>query len=407
MKRKIGNIAGAWILAAVLVFTGTAPVAGASSDDIREEINALQREEAALQAQMDALEDKLSANMEQIEAVVLQKQTVDQQLFLLQESIANTNEQIAAYALLIAAKQEQLDKARLRLEGLNEKYKTRIRAVEEEGDMTYWSILFRANSFSDLLDRLDMIQEIAAADSRRLQEISDAAEEVASAQVALENEKTLLEATRQSLQKDQLTLDEKRAQADALLQELVSRGQEFEKLLDESEREQQELMQQIAQKEDEFDKAAYQEWLASQPPQSTQKPDTSPDGETVWLTPVTDYRLSSPFGMRLHPILGIYRMHEGIDMACPMGTPIYAARGGKVAIATESDSAGFYVQINHGDGYRSVYMHMTHFVVQAGDYVAAGQVIGYVGNSGLSKGAHLHFGISYNGTYVNPMEFLK
>ena len=407
MKRKIGNIAGAWILAAVLVFTGTAPVAGASSDDIREEINALQREEAALQAQMDALEDKLSANMEQIEAVVLQKQTVDQQLFLLQESIANTNEQIAAYALLIAAKQEQLDKARLRLEGLNEKYKTRIRAVEEEGDMTYWSILFRANSFSDLLDRLDMIQEIAAADSRRLQEISDAAEEVASAQVALENEKTLLEATRQSLQKDQLTLDEKRAQADALLQELVSRGQEFEKRLDESEREQQELMQQIAQKEDEFDKAAYQEWLASQPPQSTQKPDTSPDGETVWLTPVTDYRLSSPFGMRLHPILGIYRMHEGIDMACPMGTPIYAARGGKVAIATESDSAGFYVQINHGDGYRSVYMHMTHFVVQAGDYVAAGQVIGYVGNSGLSKGAHLHFGISYNGTYVNPMEFLK
>lgn len=407
MKRKIGNIAGAWILAAVLVFTGTAPVAGASSDDIREEINALQREEAALQAQMDALEDKLSANMEQIEAVVLQKQTVDQQLFLLQESIANTNEQIAAYALLIAAKQEQLDKARLRLEGLNEKYKTRIRAMEEEGDMTYWSILFRANSFSDLLDRLDMIQEIAAADSRRLQEISDAAEEVASAQVALENEKTLLEATRQSLQKDQLTLDEKRAQADALLQELVSRGQEFEKLLDESEREQQELMQQIAQKEDEFDKAAYQEWLASQPPQSTQKPDTSPDGETVWLTPVTDYRLSSPFGMRLHPILGIYRMHEGIDMACPMGTPIYAARGGKVAIATESDSAGFYVQINHGDGYRSVYMHMTHFVVQAGDYVAAGQVIGYVGNSGLSKGAHLHFGISYNGTYVNPMEFLK
>jgi len=128
--------------------------------------------------------------------------------------------------------------------------------------------------------------------------------------------------------------------------------------------------------------------------------------EIEWLTPVPYYVLTSPFGMRFHPILQIWRMHNGVDLACAEGTPIYATRSGVVTIAEEGATAGFYVQINHGDGYRSVYMHMTHYIVSVGDYVSAGQVIGYVGSTGLSDGNHLHFGISYNGTYVNPMEYI-
>ena len=111
--------------------------------------------------------------------------------------------------------------------------------------------------------------------------------------------------------------------------------------------------------------------------------------------------------MRLHPILGVYRMHNGVDLACAEGTPIYASRGGLVEVAGyQADGAGNYIQLNHGDGFRSIYMHMTNYIVKQGDYVAPGQIIGYVGNTGLSKGAHLHFGISYNGTYVNPMEYI-
>jgi murein DD-endopeptidase MepM/ murein hydrolase activator NlpD len=164
-------------------------------------------------------------------------------------------------------------------------------------------------------------------------------------------------------------------------------------------------MEEIAKLEDDFDDAVYQEWLATYVPPTT-APETPPVSDSGWLTPVSNYRLSSPFGMRLHPILGYYRMHNGVDMACPAWTPIYASRGGKVTIAKYSDSGGNYVQINHGDGYSSVYMHMIQYVVSYGDYVAQGQLIGYVGNTGLSKGNHLHFGISYNGTYVNPMEYI-
>jgi murein DD-endopeptidase MepM/ murein hydrolase activator NlpD len=110
--------------------------------------------------------------------------------------------------------------------------------------------------------------------------------------------------------------------------------------------------------------------------------------------------------MRLHPVLGYKRMHNGVDFGCPKGTPIYASRSGQVTIAQYSSSAGYYVSINHGDGWTSVYMHMTNYIVKKGQNVSQGQVIGYVGNTGYSTGPHLHFGIAYNGKYVNPMNYV-
>ena len=81
-------------------------------------------------------------------------------------------------------------------------------------------------------------------------------------------------------------------------------------------------------------------------------------------------------------------------------------RSGTVSAATYSYDCGYYVQINHGDGYRSIYMHMTHYVVSAGQHVSQGQVIGYCGSTGISTGPHLHFGISKNGVYVNPANYI-
>ena len=111
--------------------------------------------------------------------------------------------------------------------------------------------------------------------------------------------------------------------------------------------------------------------------------------------------------MRTHPILGTQRMHNGIDMACSQGTPIYATRAGTVTAASyQAGGAGYYVSINHLDGFASIYMHMTNYVVSAGQSVSQGQLIGYVGSTGLSTGPHLHFGISYAGTYVNPLAYI-
>lgn len=391
-----------------LVLFSAMPVFALSSDEIKEQIDDLKEEEKQIQDKIEELEQQIGENLQEMKQIVAQKNAVDQQVFLLNEQIANINSQIQVYGLLVADKQDELDTAREHLASLNEKYRDRIRAMEEEGTISYWTVLFRSNSFADFLDRLNMIREIAEADKKRLEELTAASDRVEDVKAALEAEKDALLSAREELEASQTELQEKRQQADALLQELVAREAEFEALLVESEQQQDELMQQLAQKKDEYDQALYEEWLQSYvPPVTTEPSPEIPVDESDWITPVPYYTLTSPFGMRMHPILGYERMHNGVDLACAEGTPIYASRGGLVEVTGfQKDGAGNYVQINHGDGYRSIYMHMTHYIVKTGEYVAPGQKIGYVGSTGLSKGNHLHFGISYNGTYVNPMEYI-
>ena len=409
MKRRIALL----LLVSLLLTLLPASVSAASSSEIRNQLNDLKDQKKELAEQIAQVKGQYQANENEIEDMVNRKNSIDQQIALLHAQIDNINQQIAAYALLIADKQDELDEAQFRLDELNEKNKERIRAMEEDGNISYWSIIFKASSFSDLLDRLSMIEEIAASDQKRLKELSEAADLVASAQAELKSEKDELNETRQELDATQAELDDKRAEADALLTELVARGEEFQAMLDASEALQEELMEQIAQKEKDLKAAEYQEWLATYVPPTT-KPtgsDTTPsDGapsSSGWISPLKSYKLTSPFGMRKHPILGYERMHNGVDMAAPAGTPIYAAKSGKVTAASfQSGGAGNYVSINHGDGFSSIYMHMTRYIVSVGDYVSAGQVIGYVGSTGLSNGNHLHFGISYNGTYVNPMKYI-
>ena len=383
----------------------------ATSDEIRQEIDQLEDKNDRLQQQIQQWEELLKDNLTQMSEIVRQKQIVDQQIFTLQESLQNSNQQIAAFALLIADKQEEIDEAEERLAQLNEKHKERIRAMEESGEFTYWRILFEARNLSDLLDQLEITRQIAASDKRRLSEIRNAALDLNEAKEALSREKALLESARKELLEKQDGLEQKREQSDSLLQQLAAKGEEYELLLEQGEAEQDLLMQEIAKQESAFDEAKYKEWLEYQAwleSQNPSKPEEAPPvSGSGWITPVPYYTLTSPFGNRLHPVLGIYRMHQGVDLACAQGTEIYASRGGLITIAQWSDSAGWYVQIDHGDGFRSVYMHMTHYIVTAGEYVSPGQVIGYVGNTGLSKGAHLHFGISYNGKYVNPLEYIN
>ena len=95
-----------------------------------------------------------------------------------------------------------------------------------------------------------------------------------------------------------------------------------------------------------------------------------------------------------------------MDLANNQGTPIYAARSGKVTVDTYGSTYGYYVTINHGDGYSSLYAHMTRSVVDKGDTVKKGQLIGYMGSTGRSTGPHLHFSIFYNGSSVNPMNYI-
>ena len=414
-----------------------------TSNELKEQLDALQKEKNAITSQIRDLEKQQNKNREDMKDVMEQKAVIEQQIALLHSEITNVNDQINAYSLLIADKQEELLDAQDRLKSLTAKHKERLRAMEEEGELSYWAVIFKANSFSDLLDRVTMVKEIAAADQRRLNEMNEVAVAVSQAQQELEQEKKSLEQTRSELEKSQEELDAKNAESDALLEELVNVSEDMNAMQAEFEEAEDAFLEQIAQKDQEYNQKLAEEKEASRQAsiqasieesiqasvqasieasveasrreennkKPTQKPSSgssssAPSSGGSWGRPCSYSYVSSPFGYRVHPVTGKWTMHKGVDLVAPKGTPIYATRSGYVTIATYHSTAGNYVTLNHQDGYTSVYMHMTHDVVSVGQYVKAGELIGYVGSTGRSTGYHLHFGIAYNGEYVNPMKYI-
>lgn len=430
-KRLISIVAGSLaVLLLLSLVVGMIPASAKEytsnlTEELKSEISELKSQQNEIQEQIDALKDQIKENMSEMEKITTEKNVIDQEIGLLNQQILNINDQIVTYGLLIADKQDELDEAKARLEELNRQNKDRIRAMEEAGELSYWSVLFKASSFSDLLDRLNMIEEIAAADQRRLEELSKAAEAVAVAQTELEDEKSALEETKAELDEMQAVLADKRAEADALLVELNAKGEAFEALKDEAEEDEEALLAEIAAAEKAYNKEverlkeeerkrieeekrkAEEELKKQQEASGGNAPPSSVTAGITWVMPCRYTYLSSPYGWRIHPVYGYSKFHSGVDLAAPAGTPIYASRSGRVTIATYSDSAGYYVSINHGDGFSTSYLHMTHYIVGAGDYVAAGQVIGYVGTTGVSTGNHLHFSIYYNGNTQNPADYIN
>ena len=401
-NRKAFSFLSLMLIAALAFGLLPTPARAATSAEIQKEIDALEEKNAEIQAQIDAIQSQYDANYSDMEAIVAQKNAIDQEMTLLNTKIETTNEQISAYSQLIADTQDELDDAKEELRTLSEQHRERIRAMEEQGNITYWQVVFEANSFMDLLDRINMVEEINASDRRRIEQMRIASDIVNATQQSLEKEKTALEQTRVQLAEDEAALEEKRSESDGILHELEKKAEEYELLLEQSEILQDDLMQEIAAKEKELKEAKYDEYLAKLALQGQ-----NPPSDASWISPVSGYTVTSPFGMRVHPVLGVSRMHNGIDMACAQGTPIYATRAGKVTVASyQAGGAGNYVSINHLDGFASIYMHMTHYVVSAGQTVSQGQLIGYVGSTSLSTGPHLHFGISYAGTYVNPLAYI-
>ena len=456
-RRLVSILAG--IMAAIMLLSllvGILPVSASakSSKEIKEEINALKGDRTAIWAELEALQSEQDANWESIEEMVAHKENIDQQIGLLYEEVENINGQIRSYTELIAANQEELDVAEAKLAELNEKNKERIQAMEEEGTVSYWSVLFKAKSFTDLIDRLNMMEEIHRADQRRMNELSEAAQAVAEARTALESEKLALEDSRAELKASQAVLDEKRAEADELLAELNEDKRALDAMEADWEAEEAKLAAEIAAAEVEYTKALKAEEEARRKEEERKRKEEEErkrkeeeekkkqeeankgsgsnsgsnnggsgnsggnnggsgnsggsgfvSGES-WGRPCSWIKLTSPYGYRIHPTTGQYKFHNGVDLANNQGTPIYAARSGKVTVDTYGSTYGYYVTINHGDGYSSLYAHMTRSVVDKGDTVKKGQLIGYMGSTGRSTGPHLHFSIFYNGSSVNPMNYI-
>lgn len=200
-------------------------------------------------------------------------------------------------------------------------------------------------------------------------------------QGSAEADRLALEASKQEFQ-ETLTETEK------LLNQLIAINRDTQNLLQQAEQEEGKVNNKIEELQGALDAIKEQE-------------------NQRWVLPMQYTMCTSQFGYRYHPVDGNGRFHYGVDLAAPQGTPIVASRSGTVTTAAyEADGAGYYVIIDHMDGYITKYMHMSRYIVSSGQFVFAGQVIGYCGSTGVSTGSHLHFGVYHNGEAVDPGQFV-
>ena len=382
------------VLAAVLALLMLLPmvsmIVSSAGAVTQSEIDALKKEQEESQAKQDALKDQL-ADLEADQAAAQEKrQLLTEQLNAINAEIANIDAQISYYDGEIAQKEEERKEAEAREAEQYDLFCQRVRMMEEQGTVSYWSILFNAESFSDLLDRIADVDAVMAYDNEVMDQLIATREELERVQGELESARAEEQAAKEQQEAKKAEQQAKVAEAQALVDQINADTAEVNRQLDAESAAASEIQAEIAQKQKQLEEERKQNNIVI-------------SSETGYLWPLPGYyRLSSLFGYRIHPITGVAHSHTGIDIPASGGTPILAAKSGQVVTSAYHYSYGNYVVIDHGNGNSTLYAHMSSRAVSEGQMVTQGQVIGYVGTTGSSTGNHLHFEVRDNYTRVDP-----
>lgn len=396
MKQKIISS----VLAVSLVLAGTMPVITTRTRAVSQaDIDALKEQMEVITSEKEEIKNTISSLEGEHASVIEQKAALDEQNELARQEIELINEQIDIYDQIIANKQIELEEAEAEEAEQMEGLRSRMRSMEEEGTVSYLAILFEATSFSDFLSRIDIIREIMERDNELEESCIEARERVE--EVKADYETTLAE---QEVVKAELL--EKKAQLEAdieaasqLLIELEDDIAEYEEFYAEKEAIEAQVDAEIRE--------LLAELEAQQAAAEAGGQGGNITGTGTYIWPLPGYSPGSAYGWRMHPILGVMKFHAGEDIGAPSGTPILAADSGVAYPAVNPGGYGNYVLINHGDGRSTLYAHMTSYCVSYGETVTQGQVIGYVGSTGLSTGPHLHFEVRVNGNTTDPKSYFS
>lgn len=373
-------------------------VTSLSADAVTEaEIEALKVTAEELANQKAAIGSEIYELENQHEAVVQRKVKLDENIALTIQEIENLNLQIQIYEEEIEEKFSQYTLAVKEEERQMELFRRRVRAMEEDGDISYLEILFEADNFADLLSAMDSMTDIMDYDEWVVEQLDAAQDATWEARENLESAKADAEAAKLDQEAKQAQLEEERAEADALMSEIMDNMHERQVEYAALEAREDEAAAEIDRLVEELEEERRR--LAAQ-----QGAHVAATGSYIWPSASSVY-VTSLFGNRLHPVYGYYRMHYGIDIGASYGTDIYAADGGYVTTSTYSSGYGNYVMIDHGDGRYTLYAHMTTRYVSEGDIVLQGDVIGIVGSTGVSTGPHIHFEVYEGGERVDPLQF--
>lgn len=376
MTRRTVSALFALLLTVSMTAALLTPRAYAATTEQGQQLSEIEAKKAELQKQIDAAENSKAAVLDQKKLMDEQNDVIRQQISTVQSQIEDSNQRIA--------------ETQVKEEAQYQLFCKQVREEEERGTISYWEVLFKATSFSDLLSRLDFINEVMAYDKQVIEDLKALQAQLAQEKADLETQKTALSGAQSELEQkitDAAALvaqyEETKAGAQALYDAEIAQAAEIERQIQEAEKAARDAANQNG---------------TNVPPATS--------GGYIW--PTDTHLVTSPFGPRSSPggIGSTY--HLGVDIGASYGSPIYATKSGTVILTGGPWGGGYgnYVVLDHGSGNTTLYAHMSSIAVDEGETVSQGQVIGYVGSTGNSTGPHLHYEIRENGNRIDPLTYL-
>lgn len=391
-------------LAVLLVSLTPLSVSAETLEEIQAQQDRLQAENQELQAKLDSLREDEAQKQAYQDTLQNQIDVVQEQILTTRENINDLNGSIQELTL-------KLDKSQEAVQDTIDKFKERLVALYTAGNVSTLEILLDSQSLSEFTTRMTMVETMTSHDQQLVDELEAYIK-------STQTDREELQAQKEQVAQLQVTLEGKQDELDALYEENKAALGEIQGQMYATENQMEINEEELAEGEAKI-QAAIEAQKQAEEEAAKQQAGSNSSGQSPVINPPSD---GSGGGSGFHciwPLPGVtyvsagwngYPGHKGMDIAGPWGTPIVAAADGQVIEANDYDSWGYswgyYVLIYHNGTYSTRYAHMSSVAVSTGQYVTAGTIIGYEGETGNAFGAHLHFEVYENGTRVDPARFL-
>mgnify|MGYP004600611903 CR=1 FL=1 len=353
------------------------------------DLNELQNQKSDIQTQLDESNNQLTDVNNELTENLTQIQKLDESIQTTQDELNSLENEISSKEKEIAEVEEKLDNIVKKYNSQKKLLDARLIAMYETDNTNYLDVVLGSKSISDFISSYYLISELTSYDIDLLEVVENQRKQIEEQSAKLNTQKNNLEQEKATQQKKQIALSNTKILRQNYIDKLSAQEQEIQSKIDE-------YNEQINNIEAEIKKLAL----------TVSFGEDYRGGAMQW--PINGhYTVTSNYGMRTHPITGVYKLHTGVDISATIGDNFTAMADGIVVKAEYNSAYGNMVIIDHGGGVQTLYAHGSQIVAQVGQEVKAGDVILKVGSTGYSTGPHAHFEVRINGNPVNPLDYVK